>query len=90
MRVCSVLLQLCLAHLIREVKFLTEHPDAEVKACGARFLAALKALFEVIHRREEMTARGFRRRLKGGEARGAEGGDQARARASVRSVDERT
>ena len=64
MRVCSVLLQLCLAHLIREVKFLTEHPEVEVRAYGARFLAALKALFEVIHRREEMTARGFRRRLR--------------------------
>jgi transposase len=64
MRVCSVLLQLCLAHLIREVKFLTEHPEVEVRAYGARFLGALKVLFDVIHRREEMTARGFRRRLR--------------------------
>ena len=64
MRDFNVILQLCLAHLIREVKFLAGHPDAAVAAYGARFLAALKALFEVIHRREEMTARGFRRGLK--------------------------
>jgi transposase len=64
MRDFNVILQLCLAHLIREVKFLAEHPDAAVRAYGARFLAALKALFDVIHRREEMTARGFRRELK--------------------------
>ena len=61
MRGFNAILQLCLAHLIREVKFLAEHPDAAVAAYGARFLAALKALFDVIHRREEMTARGFRR-----------------------------
>lgn len=64
MRVCSVTLQLCLAHLIREVKFLSEHPDAATAAYGGRFLAALKELFGVIHRREEMTTRGFARRLR--------------------------
>lgn len=64
MRVCSVALQLCLAHLIREVKFLSGHPDAATAAYGGRFLAALKELFGVIHRREEMTARGFARRLR--------------------------
>ena len=63
MRVCSVTLQLCLAHLIREVKFLSEHPDAATAAYGGRFLAALKELFGVIHRRGEMTPRGFRREL---------------------------
>lgn len=64
MRECSVLLQLCLAHLIREVKFLAEHPDAKVRAYGARLLDALKNLFDKIHRRERMTPRGFRRALK--------------------------
>jgi len=64
MRVCSVVLQLCLAHLIREVKFLSEHPDTCVRAYGKRFLGTLKGLFGVIHRRETMTPRGFRRRLR--------------------------
>ena len=64
MRDFNVILQLCLAHLIREVKFLSEHPDARVRAYGGRFLGALKGLFAVIHRREDMTPRGFRRRLR--------------------------
>ncbi len=64
MRDFNVILQLCLAHLIREVKFLAGHPDARVRAYGRRFLSALKDVFGVIHRREEMTARGFRRRLR--------------------------
>ena len=64
MRDCSVLLQLCLAHLIRDVKFLAEHPDADVKKYGARFLGALKNLFHTIHQRDRMTPRGFKRALK--------------------------
>jgi transposase len=64
MRDFNVALQLCLAHLIREVKFLSEHPDARARAYGGRFLGALKDLFGVIHRREQMTARGFARRLR--------------------------
>ena len=64
MRDCSVLLQLCLAHLIREVKFLAEHPDPGVSSYGARFLDALKNLFDTIHHRDRMTPRGFTRALK--------------------------
>ena len=64
MRDCSVLVQLCLAHLIREVKFLAGHPDVGVAAYGRRFLSALKDVLGVIRRRETMTARGFRRRLR--------------------------
>ncbi len=64
MEQCSVELQLCLAHLIREVKFLAEHPDPAVRSYGTRFLETLRSLFEVIHRRQEMTARGFRRALR--------------------------
>ncbi len=63
MRDCDVILQLCLAHLIREVKFLCEHPDADVARYGRRFREALRGMFGVIHRREQMTARGFRREL---------------------------
>ncbi len=64
MRDCNVILQLCLAHLIREVKFLCEHPGARVARYGRRFREALRGMFGVIHRRERMTARGFRRELR--------------------------
>jgi transposase len=69
MRDFNVILQLCLAHLVREVKFLAGHPDAGVAAYGRRFLGALRDVFGVIHRRETMTPRGFRRRLR--RAKGA-------------------
>jgi transposase len=56
MRMLSVEVQFCLAHLIRDVKFLTTLADAETKAYGERLRLALKQLFAVIHQREEMSA----------------------------------
>jgi transposase len=52
----GVLLQFCLAHLIRDVKFLTALPDARDRAYGERLREALRQLFAVIHRREELSA----------------------------------
>ena len=63
MRQLGVEMQFCLAHLIRDVKFLTTLADADTKAYGERLRMALKQLFEVIHRREEMSAAGFEREL---------------------------
>lgn len=57
-------LQFCLAHLIREVKFLLELPDAATRAYGQRFLESLRELFHIIHRREELTPQSFERRLE--------------------------
>src|SRR3954463_2760667 len=54
-RECGVLLQFCLAHLIRDVKFLTTLPDARDRAYGERLREALRELFAVIHRREALT-----------------------------------
>jgi transposase len=45
--------QFCLAHLIRDVRFLVEHPESKNRAYGRRVLAALRELFAIIHRREE-------------------------------------
>jgi transposase len=52
----GVLLQFCLAHLIRDVKFLTTLPDARDRAYGERLREALRQVFAVIHRREELSA----------------------------------
>lgn len=49
----NVLVQFCLAHFIRDVKFLTEHPDRKNQAYGKLLLENLRKLFGVIHRREE-------------------------------------
>jgi transposase len=65
----GVALQFCLAHLIRDVKYLTTLPDARDRAHGERLLDGLRSLFAVIHRREELSARDFRSRLEAARAR---------------------
>lgn len=60
----GVLAQFCLAHLIRDVRFLAEHPDAANRAYGERLLNHLRRLFEVYHRRAEYSSEvGWRRAL---------------------------
>jgi transposase len=49
----NVLVQFCLAHLIRDVKFLVGHPHAQNRAYGQRLLSRLRSLFGTIHRRKE-------------------------------------
>jgi len=67
-RECGVLLQFCLAHLIRDVKFLTTLPDARDRAYGERLRVALRELFAVIHRRERLTAAAFQSQLEAARA----------------------
>ena len=54
MRECGVEVQFCLAHLIRDVKFLLMLSDKREKAYGERLRQALRELFGVIHRREQI------------------------------------
>src|SRR5215472_3587277 len=61
-------LQFCLAHLIRDVKFLTTLPDARDRAYGERLREALRQLFAVIHRREELPAAAFQGQLEAARA----------------------
>ena len=63
-RECGVVLQFCLAHLIRDVKYLTTLPDPRDRAYGEGLREALRGLFGVIHRRERWTEREFRVRLE--------------------------
>jgi len=60
----SVLLQFCLAHLIRDVKYLTTLPDPRDRAYGEGLREALRSLFGVIHRREELSATAFQSQLE--------------------------
>ena len=59
----NVLVQFCLAHLIRDVKFLTTL-DAATKRYGQRLLHRLRRLFHVIHRRQQMTHSRFQHALE--------------------------
>ena len=60
----NVLVQFCLAHLIRDVRFLVEHPNSKNRAYGQRVLAALRDLFGLIHCRGRASEAKFRGALE--------------------------
>jgi len=64
----GVLIQFCLAHLIRDVKFLATLPDARDRAYGEGLREALRQLFAVIHRREQLSAKEFENQLEAARA----------------------
>jgi transposase len=68
MRKFDVLVQFCLAHLIRDVKFLATLPGKKQKAYGERIREALRELFAVIHRRDTLSEVGFARKLEAARA----------------------
>jgi transposase len=63
-----VLLQFGLAHLIRDVKYLTTLPDPRDRASGEGRREALRSLFAVIHRREGLAATEFPGQLEAARA----------------------
>src|SRR5262249_60694693 len=73
MRECGVVVQFCLAHLIRDVKFLTTLPGRQDRSYGERLREALRQLFRPIPRREERPPRELQVQLGAGRA-GALGG----------------
>jgi transposase len=77
MRECSVRVQFCLAHLIRDVKFLTTLPDARDRQYGERLRATLKELFEVLHQREQIGDAERQARLNIARARVLQAGKEA-------------
>jgi hypothetical protein len=61
----GVLVQFCLAHLIRDVKFLAGHPNQKNRAYGQLLVEDLRRLFGVIHRRQQYASpETFRRKLE--------------------------
>jgi transposase len=60
----NVVVQFCLAHFIRDVKFMAEHPNKENRQHGERLLELLRKLFNTIHRRDEFASEAsFRKSL---------------------------
>ena len=64
MRVCGVEIQFCLAHLIRDVKYLVELPHVKTQEYGQKLLSELRMLFQIIHQRDELSAPMFQSQLK--------------------------
>ena len=60
----NVAVQFCLAHFIRDVKFLVEHPKRANRRYGKLLLGHLRKLFGVIHRRDQFASEAsFRKTL---------------------------
>ena len=55
----DVTIQFCIAHLIRDIRFLTTMPDPETKAYGKRLLDEVRNMFKVIHERDAMSTEEF-------------------------------
>jgi len=64
MKDADVRVQFCLAHLIRELKFMATLPDRPTVVYAESLLLAMRDLFAVIHRRAEMTPHGLARALR--------------------------
>lgn len=57
-------LQFCFAHLIRELKFLVDHPSPSVRIYGEPLLEAIREMFQLIHRHVEEPIQDFENRLR--------------------------
>jgi len=55
----NITVQFCIAHLIRDIKYLTGLPDGKTKAYGKKLLAAVKEMFKIIHERENLAPNAF-------------------------------
>ena len=59
----NALQQFCLAHLIRDIKFLTTLPDKGDQAFGDALLVQFRKLFHFWHQREKIPKEQFKRRM---------------------------
>jgi transposase len=62
-RLSNATVQYCMAHLIREIRFLAEHMTRKLAHWGQHLLDWLKKLFKTLHRSSELTDAGFARRM---------------------------
>lgn len=51
----NITIQFCIAHLIREIKYITSLPDKETKAYGQKLLLSVKELFKIIHEKSNLS-----------------------------------
>ena len=65
----DVTMQFCIAHLIRDIRFLTTMPDPKTKAYGKGILDEVRNMFKVIHERDDMSAEQFTDALRTAKAK---------------------
>jgi len=60
----GIIVQFCIAHLIRDIRFLVSFPDAATRAYGKKLLEGVKELFKIICKRGEMSGQAFKNGLE--------------------------
>ena len=55
----NITIQFCIAHLIRDIKYLTSLPDKETKEYGQKLLSSVRELFKIIHEKDNMPGQNF-------------------------------
>ena len=55
----NVTVQFCIAHLIRDIRFLVGLKDVETKAYGEKLLEQVRNMFRIIHNRDNMPHKAF-------------------------------
>jgi transposase len=63
MKESSAVMQFCLAHLIRDVKFLADSGDKVTRNWAMKILNLFRKLFSLIHRKDELSEAHFQRTL---------------------------
>jgi transposase len=56
--------QFCMAHLIRDIRFLAGQPNKNVARWGEKLLDWLRKLFHTLHRQDQWTPKTFARRME--------------------------
>jgi transposase len=64
MKVAHIKVQFCWAHLIRDIRFLSESNDKVTANYGRRLLKLCKLIFHLHHRRKELGEEKFRRKMQ--------------------------
>jgi|SRR3989339_4594 len=65
----DILVQFCIAHLIRDIKFLATVPDKATNAYAERLLDEIRGMFDIIHRHKAFPGDSFADALSGQKAR---------------------
>ena len=60
----DVLIQFCIAHLIRELKYLAGLSDKATANYGQKLLDAMRDMFSIFHKAEELTASSFAKAME--------------------------
>lgn len=60
----DVLVQFCMAHLIRELKYLAQLPDKATAEYGHKLLEAIRQMFHIFHKANELKAKDFAKAME--------------------------